>query len=336
MSALLTHSRLSTLRQCQQKERLRYVEGFRPVKTEEALRFGSLMHVGLEAWWMAHKDGHPHEANMVAQQAMAESAADEFERVKASELMTAYDLRWKPEMSDLEILGVESQFEIPLLNPTTWAPSRTYRLTGKVDAVARRRFDNRLLVVEHKTTSEEIGAGEPYWLRLVMDTQLSIYILGAESLSFKIDECLYDVIKKPALRPYAATPEAARKFTKDGRLYAVQHDHDETPQEFGMRLRLELSIDPGRYYSRKPVPRMNSQVEDFLADTWNAATQLRENAGRRAVKNPDACFMFGNRCAYWDACANGLDLSTSPDFYRLADVHPELSQEAENVSAAAS
>ena len=51
MSNLLTNSRLRTWRDCRRKHRLMYIDGWRPIKQGEALRFGILAHTGLEAWW---------------------------------------------------------------------------------------------------------------------------------------------------------------------------------------------------------------------------------------------------------------------------------------------
>jgi hypothetical protein len=55
-SDLLTASRLSCARACQRLHQLKYGLGYRPVAEAETLRFGSLIHRGLEAWWSA-RDG---------------------------------------------------------------------------------------------------------------------------------------------------------------------------------------------------------------------------------------------------------------------------------------
>ena len=52
-SDLLTASRLSSARACQRLHFLRYAKGYRPAVDAEALRFGTLIHRGLEAWWTA-------------------------------------------------------------------------------------------------------------------------------------------------------------------------------------------------------------------------------------------------------------------------------------------
>jgi hypothetical protein len=50
---VLTASRLSSFRACQRLHHLKYDLGIRPAEEAEALRFGSLVHRALEAWWKA-------------------------------------------------------------------------------------------------------------------------------------------------------------------------------------------------------------------------------------------------------------------------------------------
>jgi hypothetical protein len=62
---LLTASRLSTARACQRLHKLKYFDGYRPAVEAETLRFGSLIHRGLEAWWRAPQ-GERLEAGLAA------------------------------------------------------------------------------------------------------------------------------------------------------------------------------------------------------------------------------------------------------------------------------
>ena len=54
--ALLTTSRLSAYRACPRLHKLRYIDGYRPAVEAESLRFGSLVHRGLQRWWEAWSD----------------------------------------------------------------------------------------------------------------------------------------------------------------------------------------------------------------------------------------------------------------------------------------
>lgn len=319
---ILTHSRLAAYRRCNRLEKLSYRDGYRPTRENEAARDGSLVHLGLETWT---KTGGDAEAAFKA----VEGIQDPFQKARVEELLLGYFVRWANTFDQYTVLEVEAQFEIPLINPETRAVSRTFRLAGKVDGILEGVSSGRKAVLEHKSTTQSIDSeADAYFERLAMDHQLSIYFLGGQSIVGEpIDEALYDVIRKPALRPKKATPEESRKYTAKGALYANQRDTDETPDEYRVRLRDEIAENPEKYYARKVIPRTMSQIEDFLFDAWQTAETLRESMRKdRAPRNPEACFQFGSeyRCAFWDVCANGVDPATSSNFRKLENVHEEL------------
>lgn len=321
---LLTASRLRSYRTCSRYHFLRYVEGWRPTRTSEALRIGSLIHLGLEAWWTTPTDSHEDDRLANAFFAVAGKAFDGFEQAKVEEMLRAYDARWCDSFEVYEVLGIETPFNAPLLNPETMHPSRTWTLAGKMDGVIRRRSDGRILVLEHKTTVEDITYdSQDYWAALAMDGQISQYVLGAESLGHKVDEVLYDVLRKPMIRPLLATPVESRKYKADGTLYANQRDRDETPDEYRARLR-EVLADP-KYLARHSVPRTLGQVEEFLYDAILQSASMRESARTgRSFKNPEACHRMGT-CSFWSVCSTGSTPDTFPaDFVKHEDVNPEL------------
>jgi hypothetical protein len=325
VSNLLTISRLRTWRDCKRKHRLVYLDGWRPRREDEALSFGRLAHEGLEAWWTA-----PANQRLIAALARIRGRAqDLYQEAAVQELLRAYDLKWAGAMEAYEVLAVEATFTAPLINPETGAASRTFQLAGKVDGVVRERATGRVLLVEHKTTSEPIDdPTATYWRRLAMDGQVSHYFVGAESLGFQVEGCLYDVLLRPRMKPLKATPPESRKYTKDGRLYAAQRETDESPDEYAARLREDIEAAPAKYFQRREVPRTEDDLRDYLFDAWAEARTLRESelAGR-APRSPEACFRFGV-CPFFEHCANGLRLEDAPDlFERVGDVHPELERE---------
>lgn len=311
---LLTNSRLRVYRECERKHDIMFRQRIRPVRDGEALRFGSLIHLGLEAWWR----GEGLEGALAA----VSVESDPFDRVKAEELLRGYDSHWQAPPDD--VIGVELEFRAPMINPATGAESRTWMHAGKIDALLPG------VVIEHKTTSESISDdSDNYWQRLAMDHQISGYVIGAEALGHEIRATLYDVLKKSSLRPLKATPLEDRKYTKatktePSRLYANQRETDETPEEYAQRLRADIAADPEKYFQRRVISRMESQILDFRQDAWQAGRAIREaELAGRSPRNPEACFRYG-RCAFWDHCSAGLDLTTSPDFKVVDNLHPEL------------
>jgi len=332
-SDLLTASRLRAFRKCARFESLEYVRGWRPVHEDDSLAIGSLVHLGLAAWWEADSTNDADAPLVAALAAVAGRATDQWKQILCEELMRGYHARWIGARDRYEVLAIEQEFRAPMLNPETMAPSRTWRLGGKIDGALRvldpaEQLNGAAVVLEHKTTSEDIAPESDYWTKLQMDHQLSIYIIGAEALGHAVDGALYDVLKKPAIRPLTATPEESRKYTKDGRLYANQREVDETPADFRARMREAIESEPERYFQRRYVPRTESQVRDFLFDAWQQGRAMREaHLASRAPRNPDACHQYG-QCPFWRLCSTGALPDDYPaEFQRVPNVHPELAGE---------
>jgi len=322
--SLLTESRLKTRRRCAREHQIRYELGYESTSADrEALRFGTLVHLGLESWWKTHSI-----EDALASLASAESE-DAYELVRAEELLRGYDARWGDE--PFEVIGVELEFRAPLINPDTGAASKTWQLGGKLDALAIDR-NGRTVIVEHKTSGKNIGAGSVYWARLRMDGQVSGYFRGAEALGHPAEVCLYDVIGKIKLRPCKATPAESRRYTKAGKLDARQRETDETIEEYRTRVQEEIAGNPDKYYQRGEVVRLESEMRAHDLDTWQTAGMMRD--GRRlgiAPKNTDACERFESLCQYFPICTGEASLDDERLYQLLPSVHPELTDSPREV-----
>lgn len=325
MSNLLTISRLRTRRECQRKHKLMYLDGWRPVTPGEALRFGSLLHTGLEAWWKYDRT----DRLAVALAAIKGRGIDPFEQVAAEALLAGYNARWGSD-DRYEVIAVEEVFFVPLLNPQTGASSRTWVLAGKLDAVLLDRETDRKLLLEHKTSTDNIAnPTDPFWLKLGMDGQISHYYLGAEGKGHSAEGCLYDVLLRPRQEPLKATPVEKRKYKqKTGELYANQRDRDETPEEYQARICADIESDFNKYFQRREIARTQRDIVEYLGDVWDEGRMMRDaELAERAPRNPEACHRFG-QCWAWDICAYGLNPADHPEkFQKLEDVHPELEME---------
>jgi len=315
---LLTASRLKDARACQRKHRYRYIDRFAPVEDASPLRFGTMFHHALEAWWMGQGDQRLHDAIWTLP-----LNADPFEAAMARALITGYDARWGDQA--YRVIAVEQEFCVPLVNPETGAASRSWQLGGKIDAIVE--GDGRTILVEHKTTSSDITMGGEYWKRLRMDGQISIYFQGARAAGYDITECLYDVIRKPALKPYKATAPEDRKYKKDGTLYANQREHDETSEEYFARLCETIIEDPSKFYGRGTVVRLEAEMEEAMADVWMIGQQIRSAmTADRFPRNPDSCVQFNRTCAYFEVCCNEASLDDARLYRKLETSHPELAK----------
>lgn len=320
-STLLTASRLKDARSCQRLHRIQYGLGYRPVVEAPTLFFGRLVHLMLEAWWLATKAGLIATERLRLTFAAIPPTTDPFDTAKARAMLFGYEARWGEER--YEVVAVESQFETALVNPETGRPSQTWRLAGKIDV----RLGGPPRIMEHKTSSEDISPGSSYWKKLRMDGQVSAYFAGAKALGHDAEECIYDVLGKPELEPLRATPQEKRKYRKDdGKLYAGQRETDETPEQFEARCMAAIGEDPARYYQRGTVVRLDKEMDDALFDIWQTAQQLRE-AERlgRFPRNPDACEKWGRVCPFFGVCSGEESLEDERLFTKSSNPHPELS-----------
>jgi hypothetical protein len=340
---LLTNSEQKAFRRCGREHHLAYELGYRSTHEAEALRFGSLFHLGLETLW---RSGWDLQAALVAIGAN-EDTSDPYDLARAVILLTGYSVRWADEFADLEVLHVEHTFTAPLLNPSTGAASRTFELGGKLDVLVRQRSTGLVFIVEHKTSSDDIAAGSQYWQLLQLDTQVSTYYAGVRSMGYDVAGCIYDVIGKPGQRPKSVpvldldgTPivhdaDGFRVRTKDNKRWRITADasqgyalvtRPETPEEFAARLADVLMADPDRYFQRGTVVRLESEERDAAFDAWQTARNIRDAAlANRHPRNPDACRRFGRVCSYFPVCTGQASLDDPSLFVRVDDVHAELS-----------
>lgn len=310
----LTNSRMRSARSCQRRHELEWIRGYRPAEDAEALRFGTLSHVGQQAWWEAAQAHLPQEEWLArGLEAMRAHPSDAFDLARAEAMLIGYHERWKDE--PYEVLGVEVSFDAPLLNPDTGAASKTWMLGGTIDAIVRDTRDGRVLVVEHKTSAADITQGSDYWKRLRMDGQVSVYFEGGRSMGLDVAGCLYDVLGKPGLKPLKATPRESRKYKADGSLYANQRDADETPEAYRQRCLEAIAAEPGAYFQRGEVVRLEEEMRQAMRDVWQLAVQLRDSIRAMSFpRNVDSCVQWGGTCPFFAACSGEASLD-DPQFF---------------------
>lgn len=301
---LITNSRLRAFRRCPRYHQHAYVDLVRPVETSYALRFGTLIHLALEAWWSVTGEHHVERNRLMrAMAAIAKgcSAAefDEWDRIKAEELMRGYHARWEDQ--PYETIAVEKEFSIPIDGGHT--------LGGKFDALANR--DGRTYIIEHKTTSESLELGGEYYRRVsVLDAQVSTYYRAAKALGYELAGCVYDCILRVALRPYKAGK--TRKA-------------DETPEEYRTRVRTDIADNPEKYYARFDIRRTERDETEASRDLGRTIRHLEIAIEEGSYRNPDACRTFGSACSYLSICEGTESLDNPLKFRRAERENEELS-----------
>ena len=307
---LLTNSMRSKFNACHRAYKLAYVDLKRPLSTSEALSFGTAMHSLLEHYWK--REGFD-----------PIDTGDRFRDVTLRELFEGYVRRWLDEdLERFEPIGAEVYFEAPLMNPETSGISKTWKLAGKIDAIARERETGKVVIIEHKTTSSDIGPGSDYWKKIPIDGQVSGYYVGAQAVGLDAQDCVYDVIRKPSIRPSTSIPvlddeglkivvdvvTGERCRNKNGSPRQSPGEgmklltRDELPDEYALRLRDDICARPDYYYQRLNVARSYDDLAEYLFDMWAVSREIAdaERLGRFS-RNPNACSMYGT-CEYFDVC----------------------------------
>lgn len=350
---MLTHSRMACAKTCLRKHFYQYEMGMRKDRQSTPLRMGTVVHDGLDRMAQGEPvDDAIHLATSLYDDVPAWVQTDddvhdwECERVVVAELMRGYANHYHTS-EVAEYVATEMTFNMPLVDPGTNEPSR-WCVAGKIDKIVR-LADGRLAMVEHKTTGESIEPESDYWKRLSIDQQISLYYLAAHHVGYPVETVIYDVIRKPSIRPSQVplldddgvkivldasgqrvrNGNGAWRQSADSKLgYALQ-SRAETPSEFGQRLADDIATRPEFYYARREIPRLNADLDEFAFELWQMAQILGDCKDHgRWPRNTAAC-IHPYRCEYTELCFYGYkpEDRVPPGFAIVPKLHPELGDE---------
>lgn len=297
----LTTSQVKCFKTCRKRYFFEYVEMLKPIETPKALELGTLYHYGLELL-LTGTDIDAVAFAIVERQALA--VADKGIDVEvlpaliASEMVRAFDR--DSDWRSWKIVAVEKRFEVT----TGYAK----RLLGKIDGVTEQ--DGKSFLIEHKTTSQWGKDGEAYLHNLLWDEQSTNYLYAYQRMledgvieGGQVSGIFYTIVEKPTIKPYSATPMEKRKYTKEGALYAGQHDRDETPEEFARRVRDWYAADKRVHTAF--VYRTAADIAEHIAD-FNLTLKDINAAERDGTfyRNPEACKILP--CPYRSKCLDNV------------------------------
>ena len=368
-SGVLTNSSEQCFMACPRLYYWTYEKGWRPGKTRKPLRFGSVGHAGIDT--LAHHKNAPIEAAINVATVAIQSIYDEhiataadwpdaqqaqhdlaLECVTVQCLVHGYAYAWSS--ASLEIIESEKTFSLPIINPETGSASRTFTQAGKRDRIAK-LDDGRLALMETKFVSDDLADDSDYWRMLSINQQLSKYILAARADGIDVQTTIQDVIRKPTIKPCDqpeldehglvvvrdATGQRVKK--KDGH-WRLTADEDKgftirkypmTADQWRAKLSADISADPAKYFARREIPRLDSDLDEYRHELWYIADAIRlcRNSGRW-FRNSGSCKRFNSLCPYYPLCAGIISTTNGiPEGFRLAEsCHEELSSIGEGAA----
>lgn len=347
---------------CAHRWLLRYGLGLRPVAYARPLYLGSLVHSGLEALFhgwdlIAALDA----VDTAAERELAERGPEAMgwdspyqdpaaldalreDTAAARALVRGYADQWASVRGEWEILQNESAFTEAIRLPENPKRRSKWRISGKVDKVAR--VNGRIWIIEHKTSAGSLAEWAEKNRR---NPQALTYAIAlAERYPEGVAGVIYDLVNS---RP--PKPAEALAILKSGKALAkVAGLPWTTAAEFERAIGAlaEAGADPldgaewyrdtldalrerdrsGFWYRREAVPFEPAQVARVNAELYHSAEQiggwrkaLAKAAGEGGKFAPEAipaflasrghewpreaslCYQFNRLCPYASICATG-------------------------------
>lgn len=268
MNNILTASRQNALLTCLRKHYWQYEVGLQSDTSSFALSFGAAWARAGEARW----NGATFEQAFDA--ATNVETLDELGVATLCGMLTGYYHYYGNLDADSKMVP-EFEFRYMLEG------SRTFEVGGKMDALG---YHCAILkIIESKTTGDSVDAASDYWMRLRFNIQVYQYITAARHEGYDVSEVIYDVTRKPSIRPKEICDLATdgnkivndvhgvRQFKRNGepresgdtaRGFVVQ-SHLETPDEYCARLTEDCKSRPEFYFARREVPILEDELLTF-------------------------------------------------------------------------
>ena len=350
MNDLLTASRMNSLLRCPRAHYWNNEVGLVREDSALALRFGSAWHAAMEARW----NGLAYDAALAS--ALPEGIdLDPYDCATLGGLLAGY-YRYYGETEVFGKLYPEEKFEYRLDD------SRSFRVAGKIDGLGILQ-DDRTGLIESKTTSDSVSPDSEFWLRLRFNMQVLQYVHAARTLGWDISVAIYDVTKKPGIKPKQVVDldEAGKKIVLDAqgqRVFKANGEpresgsekdnwtvssHIETPDEYCNRLIEDIASRPDYYFARREVPIIEDELAEFVEQRLTLSRMILhmrqsekrmakpEQAWPRAVSENNCHF-----CSYSSFCLQNIsiDLDRLPTGFSVNKFNPELEEKGEENESA--
>ena len=310
---MVTQSQQSTVINCEEKARLKYVEMLAPVATG-AQSLGSAVHFGFEVG-----------SAEVAVKSLEDSRGELWAEFQEDKLKTDTAIvrgivsgglaEWSSWPMRREI-----QFELPYINPATGHASTKHGFAGMWDGIwlpkeLSPEIDEPVLL-EIKTTSR---LDATYFKRLDLDWQVTAYMYAASQVyGAPVRRMVYRICRKPSIKIWSKVkrPDGVDEKGKAKYLYSP-----ETVEEYAARIQEDYRKRPEFYFAEVVLTRTDEQIERWRWEAWEAHERLLAiHNGAMTIRNPGHCGDYGG-CPFIPLCRG----DSTPDAYPVRkSLNPEL------------
>lgn len=309
----LSHTSIQDFLMCQRRFEWRRVQGLRKKRRAQALRLGHRYHQGLDQLKKGKslEDAIAHVWDSYRDVPVYADEAWFVEREVVIRLLCG----WSHFTAPLNVIASEIPFDTKIRNPDTGWPTSRFRFKGIIDGIVG-TDDGRIGVLEQKTTSQSIEPHGDFIRRLRVDSQVSRYLIAAQEIGISASTVIYDITRKPTIRPRKLTKKQIKTLCSDGTYFDQPIEVIpselllETPEMYGARLNDDICRQPERYYLRLEIPRLDHQLAEETRELWlqqqAIATAIRT---RRYFRNTAVC-LSPYRCEFADLCLSGITPSS--------------------------
>ena len=232
---------------------------------------------------------------------------DEYETEYFRGMAAAYRQEYRGWFREAMLMDVERHIEKPLLD-SNWS------LQGYIDKLIKTP-QLGLCLVDHKTTTEDLHPGSRYWARLENDPQSTMYLLLATLDGLDVDTILWDVAKKPSIKPKKLTKKQLEEVKEKGTYFDHELEYPdrvtelESPECYGIRV--FLWCRDNNAFQRHWLIRTPEAVESVLVSSHQVARLIDAAKIMEAwPQNFGACVDYGRPCDYAPICHEGCPLDS--------------------------
>ncbi len=323
----LTQSSAAAFRSCHKKAYLRYELGWSPRVQPAPMRFGNLVHDGLQAYHLG-QDPNP---------IIKLKAQTQEDRIAAMAMLKGYHTKYGDETGTdgFDVLALEKEFSLPLFDDDG-NEIAGWKRAGKLDGVVRKRSDGKLWLLEHKTASK---IDSSYLARLWIDFQITYYSdVGIAVFGEPINGVIYNVLQKPSKADMTlfvgeTDAEWQARYDQAKNKKLLKRKLSDTMDDFQARMNKHFS-NPANYHREEiflteaDKALVSREAYETSVD-WQSAVERGENAFYR---NTNSCYgKFNSACSYIQACQNGYNPAVMDAHYEKIKAHSELEALPEDV-----